>query len=114
MEGTDSYKGDDSHEIAAFMRMFMDMVGITENDTIPAGLGITYFVIIIYFKKKIMGSKFDCPFNGQKYGTHLDLCPCYAPCKASCVFFLIRFKYLFLEVFNTPSMLRVIFYVQIA
>ena len=37
MEGTDGYKGDDSHEIAAFMRMFMDMVGISESDSIPAG-----------------------------------------------------------------------------
>lgn len=37
MEGKDSYRGDSSHEIAAFMRMFMDMVGITENDTLPAG-----------------------------------------------------------------------------
>lgn len=37
MEGTDGYRGDDSHEIAAFMRMFMDMVGISESDSIPAG-----------------------------------------------------------------------------
>jgi hypothetical protein len=37
MEGKDPYKVDDSHEIAAFMRMFMDMVGISENDSIPAG-----------------------------------------------------------------------------
>lgn len=37
MEGKDIYKGDDSHEIAAFMRMFMDMVGISESDSIPAG-----------------------------------------------------------------------------
>lgn len=37
MEGTDGYKGDDTHEIAAFMRMFMDMVGISESDSIPAG-----------------------------------------------------------------------------
>ena len=29
--------GDDSHEIAAFMRMFMDMVGISDSDPIPAG-----------------------------------------------------------------------------
>jgi hypothetical protein len=27
----------DSHEIAAFMRMFMDMVGISDSDPIPAG-----------------------------------------------------------------------------
>lgn len=38
MEGTDGYKGDDSHEIAAFMRMFMDMVGISESDSIPAAM----------------------------------------------------------------------------
>jgi hypothetical protein len=38
MEGKEGYKGDDSHEIAAFMRMFMDMVGISENDSIPAGI----------------------------------------------------------------------------
>ena len=37
MEGTDGYKGDESHEVAAFMRMFMDMVGISESDSIPAG-----------------------------------------------------------------------------
>ena len=36
MEASDS-RADDSHEIAAFMRMFMDMVGISENDSIPAG-----------------------------------------------------------------------------
>jgi hypothetical protein len=38
MEGKDGFRGDDSHEIAAFMRMFMDMVGISENDTLPAGI----------------------------------------------------------------------------
>ena len=38
MEGKDQYNGDDSQEIAAFMRMFMDMVGISESDSIPAGL----------------------------------------------------------------------------
>ena len=37
MEGSEGYKGDDSHEIAAFMRMFMDMVGISDSDSIPAG-----------------------------------------------------------------------------
>jgi hypothetical protein len=37
MEGSDGYKGDDTHEVAAFMRMFMDMVGISESDSIPAG-----------------------------------------------------------------------------
>eukprot|EP00981_Chlorochromonas_danica_P013706 scaffold6743_cov158-Ochromonas_danica.AAC.6 len=37
MEGKESFRGEDSHqEIAAFMRMFMDMVGISENDSIPA------------------------------------------------------------------------------
>jgi hypothetical protein len=35
MEGNDAYRGEDSHEIAAFMRMFMDMVGISESDSIP-------------------------------------------------------------------------------
>mmetsp|Transcript_19660 Transcript_19660/g.42689 ORF Transcript_19660/g.42689 Transcript_19660/m.42689 type:complete len:1034 (-) Transcript_19660:54-3155(-) len=38
MEGTDGYKGDDTHEVAAFMRMFMDMVGISESDSIPAAM----------------------------------------------------------------------------
>mmetsp|Transcript_6289 Transcript_6289/g.10441 ORF Transcript_6289/g.10441 Transcript_6289/m.10441 type:complete len:568 (-) Transcript_6289:66-1769(-) len=38
MEGTGNYHGDDSHEIAAFMRMFMDMVGISESDSIPAAM----------------------------------------------------------------------------
>lgn len=42
MEGKESFRGDDSHEIAAFMRMFMDMVGISENDSIPAGTSILY------------------------------------------------------------------------
>jgi hypothetical protein len=37
MEGREPFKGDDSHEVAAFMRMFMDMVGISESDSIPAG-----------------------------------------------------------------------------
>ncbi len=45
MEGTDGYKGDDSHEIAAFMRMFMDMVGISESDSIPAGT----FLFTLFF-----------------------------------------------------------------
>jgi len=36
MEGSEGHKGDDSHEIAAFMRMFMDMVGISDSDPIPA------------------------------------------------------------------------------
>ena len=37
MEGNDAFQGDDSHEIAAFMRMFMNMVGISESDTISSG-----------------------------------------------------------------------------
>jgi hypothetical protein len=37
MEGNDAFPGDDSHEIAAFMRMFMNMVGISESDTISSG-----------------------------------------------------------------------------
>ncbi|RYH32201.1 hypothetical protein EON65_01100 [archaeon] len=37
MEGKDTFRAEDSHEIAAFMRMFMDMVGISENDPLPAG-----------------------------------------------------------------------------
>lgn len=37
MEGSDTQKNEDSHEIAAFMRMFMDMVGISDSETIPAG-----------------------------------------------------------------------------
>jgi hypothetical protein len=43
MEGTDTQKGEDSHEIAAFMRMFMDMVGIADNETIPAGTILLFF-----------------------------------------------------------------------
>merc|ERR1719223_2201231 len=37
IEGGDG-RGDDSQEIAAFMRMFMDMLGISENDSIPAAM----------------------------------------------------------------------------
>ncbi len=37
MEGKDSFRGDDQHEIAAFMRMFMDMVGMSEGDPLPSG-----------------------------------------------------------------------------
>lgn len=37
MEGKDNLKGDDQHEIAAFMRMFMDMVGMADADSIPSG-----------------------------------------------------------------------------
>lgn len=37
MEDREPFRGDDSHEVAAFMRMFMDMVGISESDSIPAG-----------------------------------------------------------------------------
>ncbi len=38
MEGKDSFNGDDQHEIAAFMRMFMDMVGMADSDQIPTGM----------------------------------------------------------------------------
>lgn len=48
MEGTDGYKGDDTHEIAAFMRMFMDMVGISESDSIPAGSNTVHLHLIAY------------------------------------------------------------------
>lgn len=34
MEGSDG----ESREVAAFMRMFMDMVGISDSDSIPAGI----------------------------------------------------------------------------
>ncbi len=37
MEGKDSFRGEDQHEIAAFMRMFMDMVGMSESDSLPTG-----------------------------------------------------------------------------
>jgi hypothetical protein len=50
MEGKDSFRGDDSHEIAAFMRMFMDMVGISENDPLPAGtkpIWCSYFMFVL-------------------------------------------------------------------
>ena len=43
MESTDSQRGDDSQEIAAFMRMFMDMVGISDNESVPAGLTFSFF-----------------------------------------------------------------------
>jgi hypothetical protein len=38
MEGTEGFAGDESHEIAAFMKMFMNMVGISEHDTIPSAM----------------------------------------------------------------------------
>ena len=38
MEGNDGFRGDESQEIAAFMKMFMNMVGISEHDTIPSGI----------------------------------------------------------------------------
>jgi hypothetical protein len=37
MEGKDAFRGDEQHEIAAFMRMFMDMVGMSESDALPSG-----------------------------------------------------------------------------
>jgi hypothetical protein len=44
MESSDSQRGEDSHEIAAFMRMFMDMVGISDTESIPAGLAFFNFI----------------------------------------------------------------------
>lgn len=44
--GRDREKGEDSHEIAAFMRIFMDMVGMSESDSIPAGKFIVYVVLV--------------------------------------------------------------------
>jgi hypothetical protein len=46
MESSDSQRGEDSHEIAAFMRMFMDMVGISDTESIPAGRPPVQFIII--------------------------------------------------------------------
>ena len=39
MEGSDG----ESREVAAFMRMFMDMVGISDSDSIPAGNYLNHF-----------------------------------------------------------------------
>jgi hypothetical protein len=40
LDGKDSFKGDDQHEIAAFMRMFMDMVGMADADSLPSGMSL--------------------------------------------------------------------------
>ncbi len=37
MEGKDAFRGGEQHEIATLMRMFMDMVGMSENDSLPTG-----------------------------------------------------------------------------
>jgi len=37
LEGKDSFRNDEQHELAAFMRMFMDMVGISENESLSTG-----------------------------------------------------------------------------
>jgi hypothetical protein len=35
-ENNQNYQ-DDQHEIAAFMRMFMDMVGVSDSESMPTG-----------------------------------------------------------------------------
>lgn len=38
MEGKDAFHpGDDKHDVAAFMRIFMDMMGMSSEDDIPHG-----------------------------------------------------------------------------
>lgn len=51
-------RGDDSQEIAAFMRMFMDMLGISENDSIPAGTCMSYTLF-----STIYGKSFNISLN---------------------------------------------------
>lgn len=57
MEGKDNFRGNDKHEIAAFMKMFMDMVGISEHDSIPSGNNFYYF--FLRFTSNLM-SLFSC------------------------------------------------------
>ncbi len=38
IEGKDSFHNDEQHELAAFMRMFMDMVGISGNESLSNGM----------------------------------------------------------------------------
>jgi hypothetical protein len=37
IEGKEPFQSDEQHELAAFMRMFMDMVGISGNESISNG-----------------------------------------------------------------------------
>jgi hypothetical protein len=44
MEGKDIFRGGEQHEIATLMRMFMDMVGMSENDSLPTGQYFRYLL----------------------------------------------------------------------
>lgn len=37
MEGKDGFRPDDQHDVAAFMRIFMDMMGMSSENDIPHG-----------------------------------------------------------------------------
>ncbi len=51
MDGGD-LRGDDSHEIAAFMRMFMDMVGIGEHEPVNHGTGETHAITFVLHRRR--------------------------------------------------------------
>lgn len=38
MEGKDSVRPEDQHDVAAFMRIFMDMMGMSSEHDIPHGM----------------------------------------------------------------------------
>ena len=37
MEGKDNFRPEDQHDVAAFMRIFMDMMGMSSEHDIPHG-----------------------------------------------------------------------------
>jgi hypothetical protein len=44
MEGKDSFRPDDQHDVAAFMRIFMDMMGMSHDNDLHRGIDDKIFI----------------------------------------------------------------------
>lgn len=48
MEGQDNFRPEDQHDVAAFMRIFMDMMGMSSEHDIPHGKQPSFYISYIY------------------------------------------------------------------